>query len=743
MTGFAIIPVKSTKQLQLEAKIASDAQNQQPIIIALASLVKRRWESAYMAKRPLEESMIKSVYQRRGEYDPAALANIRAGGGSEIFIMLTSVKCRSATSWLRDALLGTGEDKPWRLGLTPDATLPPDIEQYMQQAFNDQIARLTQGEQLKPYELAEMQSELKDEVLRAARDEASKRVARMESKMEDQLVEGGLIDELSLFIDDIATFPYAAMKGPVVRKLKTLKWDGNQLAPSEELKPQWERIDPFMLYWAPWVSDINDGYVIERHRMTRDELYGLIGVDGYSEEGIRTVLSEFDRGGLHEWLWVDQAKNNAEGKHPMALRESDKDLIEALQLWDNVQGSLLIEWGMDEKDVPDAQASYPCEVWLIGTTVIKSVLNYDPLGRKPYYLTSYEKTPGGVAGNGVADLAKDSQGMVNSAGRALANNMGISSGPQVAINIDRIPAGGDITQLYPWQIHQFKSPDYNDNSQPISFFQPDSHAQELMAVMERFAERADEDTGIPKFMSGTPTGGVGRTSSGLSMLISNAGKGIKQVIGNIDKDVMVPLIERLYHYNLRYSQDPELIGDINIIAQGAMSLVVKEAEAVRQQEFLQLVLQSPVAQQIVGMTGTAELLRTVAKNLRGDVDKIVPPDDAVKLQQKQQQDQQNQMRQAALQQAGMPETENIQYQRDSGGQVVSALKTRQKQVAPILPPQGQPQQGGSQAPGPQPPQGDQQIPNQQPQSLQADGAQQGGRDSNFVSNRLQGVGHGS
>ena len=86
---------------------------------------------------------------------------------------------------------------------------------------------------------------------------------------------------------------------------------------------------------------------------------------------------------------------------------------------------------------------------------------------------------------------------------------------------------------------------------------------------------ADEITGIPKYMTGQHVPGAGRTSSGLSMLISNAGKSIKQVIANIDHDVLTPMLERQYQRNLRYSEDPDLIGDVQIIAKGAMSLVVK------------------------------------------------------------------------------------------------------------------------------------------------------------------------
>ena len=140
--------------------------------------------------------------------------------------------------------------------------------------------------------------------------------------------------------------------------------------------------------------------------------------------------------------------------------------------------------------------------------------------------------------------------MCNAAARALANNMGISSGPQVGVNISRLPAGEDITQMYPWKIWQFKQSDFADSTPPMSFFQPNSNAQELMAVFDQFMDSADEVSGIPKYMTGQHVPGAGRTSSGLSMLMSNAGKSIKQVISNIDHDVIRPMLERQYQSNL-------------------------------------------------------------------------------------------------------------------------------------------------------------------------------------------------
>lgn len=694
-TGIALIPVARASDLEAEAKKRSDAMQNQPVIQGLAAHVRTRWDSARTAKRKLEERMLECMRQRNGEYDPEKLQEIKEQGGSDIYINLTSVKCRAATSWLRDTLLGTGQDKPWSITGTPNPTMPPEVlEELKARLANELMIHIQQGgAQPTESELRTMAMTMKDEADREMREESAQRIARMERKMEDQLQEGGWHKAFNEFLDDIVTFPYAVMKGPIKRRRKTLTWKNGELVPTEEIRNEWERVDPFMLYWAPWSWELGDGYVIERHRMTADDLQALIDVPGYNNDAIRTVLNDFSTSGMKEWLWTDASKAQAEGKF---VTESiiSGDLIDAIQLWDSVKGSLLKEWGLSDKEIPDPSLSYPCEVWLIGGVVIRAVLNYDPLGRKPYYLTSYENLPGSVDGKGVTDLCRDSQAMVNASARSLANNMGISSGPQVGVNISRLPPGEDITDMHPWKIWQFSASDYGDNSPPISFFQPGSNANELMAVFEKFSARADEDTMIPRYMTGENTPGAGRTSSGLSMLISNAGKGIKQVISNIDKNVITPAIERLYQDNLRYSKDPDLIGDVNIVATGASSLVIKEAEAVRRNEFLQVVLNSPVAQQIVGMDGTAELLRDQAKNLSGNVDRIVPSRQQLSVVEQQQQQ----------------------------------IAQLQEQLAAIM---GEMQNAPAGAPG--------MTQGPAPKNMLPDGSQVGGRESNMMSPRPNGV----
>ena len=301
--GLAIIPVASATDLENEARKRNDEMQAQPVIQGLASHVKQRWESARIAKRQLEERMLKCLRQRNGEYDPDKLAEIKEQGGSEIFIQLSSVKCRAATSWLRDTLLGTGADKPWGLDATPEPTLPPEIMAGLQQQLTQQLMTHMEQGGVPPTEeqLREIASQMKDVAMRQAQEEANRRVDRMERKMEDQLVEGGWLKALNEFLDDIVTFPYAVIKGPIKRKRKTLEWQNGQLVPTEKIRNEWERVAPFYLYWAPWAWELNDGYVIERHRLTADELQALIGVPGYNDDAIRTVLNDFSSMGMKQW----------------------------------------------------------------------------------------------------------------------------------------------------------------------------------------------------------------------------------------------------------------------------------------------------------------------------------------------------------------------------------------------------------------------------------------------------------
>lgn len=639
ITVGGIVPIKSIKQLMEEQRAAAQQANSESVIQNLAAYIKGKWMYARMAKEyTVEQQMLKSVRARRGQYDPDKLAQLREQGSATIFMMLTSNKCRAASSWLRDVLLTGSDDKPWSLKPNPIPDMEPGILNDLMMRAQQKLQQLLMaGVNPTDEEVKQLLLDLKDEAYRQLGDIAQETAERMERKMHSQLLEGQWTTAFAQFIDDLVTFPSAILKGPVVRNRPQLKWVKDQtgqftLDVQNTLTLEWERVSPFHIYPAPDASTINDGYLIERHKLSRGDLVAMLGVDGYSDGAIRQVLEEYGKGGLREWIYVDLTKATAEGKSTVAAGQNPSELIDALQYWGSVQGRLLREWGMSEEEVPDPVAEYPIEAWLIGRWIIKAVVNPDPLGRKPYYKASYEEVPGAFWGNSVADLCRDTQDICNATARSLVNNMSLASGPQVVYNVDRLPDGENVTQIFPWKIWQVTSDPMNGGQAPVSFFQPGSMANELLAVYEKFAILADEYTGIPRYMTGgSPTGGAGRTASGMSMLMTNAGKSIKQVIANIDEHVIKPCIDRLYYYNMRYSDDPDLKGDVNIQARGAASLMEKESAAQRRNEFLQVALNSPAAQQVVGMEGIAELLRQAAKTLDMNPDDIVPSKETIKL----------------------------------------------------------------------------------------------------------------
>lgn len=625
-----IMPIMSATEMFAQQRRISEAAQNLPFVTSLASHIRKCWSIARDAKeQTVEPRMFKSLRQRRGDYDPDKLSKIRIQGGSEIYMMLTSAKCRGASSWLRDVLMAQGSEKPWTIKPTPIPSLPPEMINELRQRAVQELAAYMQasGQTLNQVELRKFLMELREQFISDLYETARAKCAQMEKKMEDQLVEGGFPQALSQFIDDLVTFPSAFLKGPVVRRKPRLKWvpgptGQSQLQVADELVQEWERVDPFMIYPSPSASSVDEGYLIERHKLSQGDLEQLIGVEGYDDGAIRAVIDSYGKGGLQEWLQVDTTKAVAEGKSTSHTMNNPDSLIDAVQFWGAVPGKLLQDWGVEAEI--DPAKTFHCEAWLIGQWVIKAVLNPDPLGRRPYYKASYEEIPGAFWGNTIPDLLRDCQDMCNSAARAIANNMSIASGPQVAFNVDRLPAGEDITQMHPWKIWQFTSDPMGSSADAVQFFQPGSNVNELQSVYDKFALLADEYTNIPRYMTGdAPAGGAGRTASGMNMLMSNANKGMKQVVTNIDTHVLTPALERQYFYNMKYSDDPVLKGDAQVVARGAASIMAKEAAQIRRNEFLAATA-NPFDMQIMGPEGRQNLLRERAKDLDMDPDDIVP-----------------------------------------------------------------------------------------------------------------------
>ncbi len=630
------------RQEREEANAAAHEANQRPLLQGLAKHVMDAWESARDVKNAVVPRLLRARRARLGEYDPTKLAQIREFGGSEEYARITANKCRVVESWIRDVFLGQTE-KPWTLNPTPKPEFPPDVETTVRTQVSMEVAAIfAQTGKVPDAELvrAELAAQLEAYEERL-RDEARKATRRMERVIEDQMIQGGFNDAFGEFIADFVTYPAAIIKGPILRRKKRLSWkasDDGGVAPEviESISPEFERVDPFRLYPSGGSSSPQDGAVIEHVTFSYQDLYDLIGVPGFNEDAIRAVLAECKNGGLHDWLgFLEDGENDT--LDPIT-REQRRHLlnIDCLEYHGPVKGHDLIEWGMDEDEIDDHDAPYEACVWLIGRWVIKAQLNYDPLDRRPYHKACYEELPGEFWGMSVPDVLDDVQGVVNAAVRSLVNNMGMASGPQVAVNIDRLAPGEDITNMHPWKIWQITDSQYGSSAPAVDFFQPNANVNELLTVIEKFYQFADDFSLVPRYMAGSDkVAGAGRTASGLSMLMDAANKGLKGVVSIIDQNIMTPILESVYAHNMVYHQDNTIKGDAQVVARGAVGLMQLETLQLRRNEFLQ-VTANPLDSQIVGLDGRAEILREVAKGLELDVNKVVPTRERLQAMQAQQ-----------------------------------------------------------------------------------------------------------
>ena len=249
-------------------------------------------------------------------------------------------------------------------------------------------------------------------------------------------------------------------------------------------------------------------------------------------------------------------------------------------------------------------------------------------------LRRYRET---LAATGYRIFSQTSPAVANATLRALVNNLSIASGPQVTVNDDRLSDGEDGEQMYPWKRWHVKSDPFGNNSEKaVEFWSPTSNSQELLAVYAAFSNMADEHSAIPKFMTGSPPqGGLGRTASGLSMLMQNTSKILQTVASNIDRDVVEPVLNNLFDMVMLTDDTGLLSGEEKIRVLGVAVATQRETQRARQLEMLQLTA-NPIDMAIIKPKGRAQILRSVMTEIGLPGENIVPTDEEMEAQEKQQ-----------------------------------------------------------------------------------------------------------
>lgn len=576
--------------------------------------------------------MLEALRAYNGQYDPEILSKIREEGGSEIYMNLTSTKVRALTSWIKDILLASKEDS-FSIEPTPVVDLPGEVSEQIKEAVSRDFQELMQKEQPqgKPQqitetlrEINERKRDLHDAIVEEQNKEARYAFQQIELKLKDSLKEGKWDKALSEFIDDFSIFPTAFLKGPIVTKKKKLKWVEGVAEVVEDYAFVFKRVSPLDVYPAPEATCVSDGNFIEHLRLSRKELASFLRFpEAYKVEAVRRVLENEEGKGYPSGLDTNVEDEKAREELREDTFRANKNVFHGLHFHGTAPCKLLREWGLTEGIIHlEDEDEVDIEAILVGTEIIKCKLNEDPLGRRMYYSASYQKRPDSIWGSAPPFLMKDIQRMCNACARALSNNMGLSSGPIMELNIERLADGQDIQELRPRDIVQTTSDPTGASGKAVSFFAIPSIAQELLAVYKEFELRADDVTMIPRYAYGNErTGQAAATASGLSMLLESANKGIKDAIRHIDEGVIIPLVESQFYY-IMLNEELEFSGDINVIAKGSATLTIAAARQMRRNEFLQITA-NPTDLEIIGIQGRAKMLRQASEDLGFD-ENLVP-----------------------------------------------------------------------------------------------------------------------
>ena len=620
----------------------------------------------------IEQDMIDDLYQVSGMYRPGEIEDLN---GSNIFMNITATKQRAAKSWIRDIILPANVP-PFEIVTSKSEDIPPAIKEMMYEAFLEDEKRLSKeieekyaemaknasGEGEKPQgpseeqmqqmspeeqeqaqmqmqaqeannklppsaliaskklkEISKLKRDIEESIIGEIHKVAQHDVRKLNRDIEDELRLGGFEGRLDSFIEDFTTFPTAFMKGPIVTTAPRLEWENGVPMEIESRAYKDARINALDAYPSPGAEHVHDGDFIEHIRVTAKELADFAKLDpstGYKQEILTDIILN-EKSGSPFWSASDIEEDKALIEKRGSQWYSNTDLYHGLHFWGSISVQMLQDWGMTDEELVGKKIweQMEVEVMMIGHRVVKCRINKDPLKRRPYYAASFHPRSGSIWGRSLPNLMRDIQGMCNAAARALADNMGMASGPQMAILVDRLADDGDIEEQEPFKIWQFKSDPQGNGGKPVEYFIAPSNAQELLAVYDNFEVKADDVTGVPRYAYGNErTGGAGQTASGLSMLLESASKGIKSAVMNIAKGLIVPRVEfqaYLHLLALNESDDPfKFNGDLNVVVKAVENITIKAAQQQLRKELLQ-VTSNPQDIKIMGMEGRGLLLREI------------------------------------------------------------------------------------------------------------------------------------
>ena len=547
----------------------------------------------------------------------AAARETLTGTRARLYLNITEPKTDTAIARVQEMLI-PHDEQPWDIAPTP----VPDLDEAI--SSEDQT----------PVTLGDGQSVPRAAAAQALKAKAGEKAKAMGDWIEDRFVEGSVYAQMREVIQDAGRLGTGVLKGPFPIEMKDTKWsiEGgiSQLVKRVRIVPTSKRVRPQDCFPAPDCGDcIHDGsYFVERDYLTARKLRDLAGIPGYDREAIAAALREGPMIGMRA---RDSNRTVQQGENI-----NDAMLFEVYYVYLELPPEDLIELGIDRgRDLEEQGPTLDDdEVQLLSVSAMCTMLNgraikvsLNPLetGCFPYDFFRWKVVKDQPWGRGVPNKMGVAQRGLNAAVRAMMENGGMSSGPQVVIRNGMVePMDGNygITGRKLWKFTP-RDETQDDVNKAFAIFNIPSMQEQLMAIVKFWLEMTDILTNLPMLLQGIAQAGTSpETLGGMKMLMDSATAPLRVIAKQHDDQLVIPHLRRYYDYGMQDPNVPEdCKGDHEIKAKGS-TVLVQRAEA---KELLQLLI--PVKDDPALRLNPAKLLAEWAKGFGYNISAVQYTDD--------------------------------------------------------------------------------------------------------------------
>ena len=566
----------------------------------LASYIKNRFEDAENGRRTFEQRWLQAYKNFRGIYDSST--QYRESERSKVFIKITKTKVLAAYGQVIDILFANKkfpivvESTPVPEGIFEFAHMKTPIDKATDKPSNpygfagdgrELPPGATELPPLGPYgEIADNVAEGPSKAGEPQLSPAQEAARLLEKHIHDQLLDTNAVNVLRYAIFEAALLGTGVVKGPFNFYKRVHKWTRNPETgektydPDEKIVPRVEHVSLWDFHPDPSATSIEDcEYVIQRHRMNRQQLRGLMNRPHFMKDAVESALLK--------------GPNYEDKYYEDTIREDDtepyyqENRYEVLEYWGVLDAKFAREVGLDIPDDVSELDQVQINAWICGNEVLRCVLNPFTPARIPFHAFPYEINPYQIWGVGVAENMEDAQMLMNGHVRMAIDNLALAG--NLVFDVDEASlVPGQNFDIYPGKVFRRQS---GVTGTAINGLKFPNTAPENIQMYQISRQLADEETGIPSIMHGqTGVSGTGRTASGLSMLLSSGNLSVKTVVKNIDDYLLKPIGEAYFQWNMQYNDEsPDIVGDLEIKPRGTSAVMQKEVRSQRLTALLQTV----------------------------------------------------------------------------------------------------------------------------------------------------------